>query len=131
MSRNMSIKRSTLILLPVHLFVQVGACIVSPDNVILGVGYNGFPRGCGDTELPWAKEVLAALGASVSPHILPLIIFSVLFVFFLIASYKPFPLLLSSLFIISSFLIVLHVETTRSTAFFLSFLRQAKHLNFQ
>ena len=34
---------------------QVGACIVSADNVILGIGYNGFPRGCPDTKLPWAK----------------------------------------------------------------------------
>ncbi|CAK9199930.1 unnamed protein product [Sphagnum troendelagicum] len=34
---------------------QVGACIVSQDRVILGIGYNGFPRGCSDDELPWAK----------------------------------------------------------------------------
>ena len=25
---------------------QVGACIVSSDNKILSMGYNGFPRGC-------------------------------------------------------------------------------------
>ena len=25
-----------------------GACIASPDNKILGVGYNGLPRGCND-----------------------------------------------------------------------------------
>lgn len=25
---------------------QVGACIVSQDNKILSMGYNGFPRGC-------------------------------------------------------------------------------------
>ena len=25
---------------------QVGACIVSEDNKILSIGYNGFPRGC-------------------------------------------------------------------------------------
>ena len=35
--------------------VQVGACIVSQDQIILGIGYNGFPRGCSDSELPWAK----------------------------------------------------------------------------
>ncbi|CAG9467011.1 unnamed protein product [Pedinophyceae sp. YPF-701] len=35
---------------------QVGACIVSAENVILGIGYNGFPRGCHDDDLPWAKE---------------------------------------------------------------------------
>ena len=35
---------------------QVGACIVSDDNKIIGVGYNGFPRGCSDDTLPWARE---------------------------------------------------------------------------
>jgi len=33
----------------------VGACIVNPDRIILGIGYNGFPRGCSDDALPWAK----------------------------------------------------------------------------
>lgn len=35
---------------------QVGACIVSPDNKILSMGYNGFPMGCSDDEFPWARE---------------------------------------------------------------------------
>lgn len=35
---------------------QVGACIVSDDNKILSMGYNGFPRGCSDDEFPWARE---------------------------------------------------------------------------
>ena len=35
---------------------QVGACIVNPDKKIVGVGYNGFPSGCNDDELPWARE---------------------------------------------------------------------------
>ncbi|KAI2498943.1 MafB19-like deaminase [Fragilaria crotonensis] len=35
---------------------QVGACIVSRDNVILALGYNGFPRGCLDDCLPWARQ---------------------------------------------------------------------------
>ena len=35
---------------------QVGACIVSSDNKILSMGYNGFPRGCSDDEFPWARE---------------------------------------------------------------------------
>lgn len=35
--------------------VQVGACIVGGDQIILGIGYNGFPRGCPDGKLPWAK----------------------------------------------------------------------------
>ncbi|MCC8127960.1 MAG: dCMP deaminase family protein [Clostridiales bacterium] len=35
---------------------QVGACIVSNDNKILSMGYNGFPRGCSDDEFPWSRE---------------------------------------------------------------------------
>ncbi len=35
---------------------QVGACIVSEDNKILSMGYNGFPRGCSDDLFPWARE---------------------------------------------------------------------------
>ena len=35
---------------------QVGACIVSPDNKILSMGYNGFPIGCSDDEFPWERE---------------------------------------------------------------------------
>ena len=35
---------------------QVGACIVSEDNKILSIGYNGFPNGCSDDEFPWERE---------------------------------------------------------------------------
>ena len=35
---------------------QVGACIVSEDNKILSMGYNGLPRGCSDDEFPWSRE---------------------------------------------------------------------------
>ena len=35
---------------------QVGACIVSPENIILSTGYNGFPIGCSDDEYPWDRE---------------------------------------------------------------------------
>ena len=35
---------------------QVGACIVSEDNKILSMGYNGFPNGCSDEEFPWERE---------------------------------------------------------------------------
>lgn len=38
------------------LTAQVGACIVDQRNVICGIGYNGFPRGCSDSKLPWAKS---------------------------------------------------------------------------
>ena len=34
---------------------QVGSCIVSQDNKILSIGYNGFPRGCSDDVFPWAR----------------------------------------------------------------------------
>ena len=35
---------------------QVGACIVSPDNKILSMGYNGLPLGCSDDEFPWKRK---------------------------------------------------------------------------
>ncbi|MCR5387662.1 MAG: dCMP deaminase family protein [Lachnospiraceae bacterium] len=35
---------------------QVGACIVSKDNKILSMGYNGFPMGCSDDEFPWERD---------------------------------------------------------------------------
>lgn len=35
---------------------QVGACIVSQDNKILSMGYNGFPNGCSDEDFPWERE---------------------------------------------------------------------------
>ena len=35
---------------------QVGCCIVSADNKILSMGYNGLPRGCSDDEFPWGRE---------------------------------------------------------------------------
>lgn len=36
--------------------MQVGACIVNSENVTMGMGYNGFPRGCADNLLPWAQQ---------------------------------------------------------------------------
>ena len=35
---------------------QVGCCIVSSDNKILSMGYNGLPTGCSDDEFPWLRE---------------------------------------------------------------------------
>ena len=35
---------------------QVGACIVNSDNKIVGIGYNGFPIGCSDDNLPWNRD---------------------------------------------------------------------------
>ena len=34
---------------------QVGACIVSQDNIIVSTGYNGMPKGCSDDEFPWDR----------------------------------------------------------------------------
>ncbi len=34
---------------------QVGACIVNDDNIILGIGYNGLPKGCSDDDFPWGN----------------------------------------------------------------------------
>ncbi len=35
---------------------QVGTCIVSQDNKILSVGYNGMPTGVKDDDMPWGYE---------------------------------------------------------------------------
>jgi dCMP deaminase len=34
---------------------QVGACIVDQDHKIVGIGYNGFPTGISDDQLPWSR----------------------------------------------------------------------------
>lgn len=39
-----------------HPVTQSGACIVDEFNRIVGIGYNGFPRGCSDDCLPWASD---------------------------------------------------------------------------
>lgn len=44
-----------------HAHVCVCLCvfarsIVNADNVVVGIGYNGFPIGCSDDELPWGDE---------------------------------------------------------------------------
>ena len=35
---------------------QVGACIVSQDNIIISTGYNGMPKGCSDDVFPWDRD---------------------------------------------------------------------------
>lgn len=35
---------------------QCGAVIVDKNNHIVGVGYNGFPRGCNSNKFPWDRE---------------------------------------------------------------------------
>ncbi|VDO14256.1 unnamed protein product [Rodentolepis nana] len=34
---------------------QVGACIVNSKNRVVALGYNGFPNGISDDDLPWTK----------------------------------------------------------------------------
>lgn len=40
---------------------QVGACIVDSNRRIVGLGYNGFPAGCSDDDLPWARQANSEL----------------------------------------------------------------------
>ncbi len=34
---------------------QIGACVVDQNNIIVGLGYNGFPRNCSDDAFPWGR----------------------------------------------------------------------------
>lgn len=36
---------------------QVGACIVSNDNKILSIGYNGMPLHCNDDDFSWNRDI--------------------------------------------------------------------------
>lgn len=40
---------------------KVGACIVNSDNKIVGIGYNGMPVGCEDSEMPWSRSAESEL----------------------------------------------------------------------
>jgi len=40
---------------------QVGACIVSPENLVIATGYNGFPSQCPDDYLPWNRTAASKL----------------------------------------------------------------------
>ena len=35
---------------------KYAAILVDEYGHIVGVGYNGFPKGCSDDDLPWARE---------------------------------------------------------------------------
>jgi len=35
---------------------QAGSVVVTENNVVVGLGYNGFPRGIGSEDLPWERE---------------------------------------------------------------------------
>lgn len=35
---------------------QAGAVVVDPNNVIMGLGYNGFPRNTDEGNFPWERE---------------------------------------------------------------------------
>ena len=41
----------------------VGSCIVSQENKILSLGYNGMPLGCSDDDYPWEREAQNPLDA--------------------------------------------------------------------
>lgn len=40
---------------------KVGACIINPDNKIVGIGYNGMPIGCDDSVMPWERSAESQL----------------------------------------------------------------------
>ena len=40
---------------------RVGACVVDGNRRIVSIGYNGFPAGCADDALPWAREAASPL----------------------------------------------------------------------
>ena len=40
---------------------RVGACVVDSHRRIVSIGYNGFPAGCADDALPWAREAATTL----------------------------------------------------------------------
>ena len=48
---------------------QVGACIVSSENKILSLGYNGMPIGCSDDEMPSRSQ---GISSSLQPMGIPL-----------------------------------------------------------
>ncbi|MFA6273092.1 MAG: dCMP deaminase family protein [Candidatus Paceibacterota bacterium] len=35
---------------------QTGAVVVNEKNIVVGLGYNGFPRGIDSKDLPWDRE---------------------------------------------------------------------------
>ena len=35
---------------------QAGAVVVNEENVVVGMGYNGWPRGIDSNDLPWDRE---------------------------------------------------------------------------
>jgi len=35
---------------------QAGAVVVNEENVVVGMGYNGWPRGIDSKDLPWDRE---------------------------------------------------------------------------
>ena len=35
---------------------QVGACLINEDKRIIGIGYNGLPRGLDDSSFNWSRK---------------------------------------------------------------------------
>merc|ERR1712062_574710 len=48
---------------------QVGACIVNEHKRIVGIGYNGFPVGCSDDELPWNRKSKKGVNHTKYPYV--------------------------------------------------------------
>ena len=40
---------------------KVGACIVTPESKIVGIGYNGMPIGLDDSIMPWERSAESQL----------------------------------------------------------------------
>ena len=40
---------------------KLGACIVTPENKIVGIGYNGMPIGLDDSIMPWERSAESQL----------------------------------------------------------------------
>ena len=58
---------------------QVGACIVNSDKRIVGIGYNGFPKGCSDDELPWARQAENELDTKYPVRVICLYYFMIIY----------------------------------------------------
>ena len=52
---------------------MVAGSIVNSSKKIVGIGYNGFPNGCSDDELPWARKAANELDTKY-PCVAPLLV---------------------------------------------------------
>ena len=52
---------------------MLAGSIVNSSKKIVGIGYNGFPNGCSDDELPWARKAANELDTKY-PCVAPLLV---------------------------------------------------------